>query len=627
MTLSKRDLLLKTLAESACDSELCIACSAAEELNGYSETNVIVSDGKIQINDLATKSKLIAEHHYNLLEKGDELSFFKKAEKLLSSTRKNEDLTVVENFVFLGSRYIDIFSSAKAYILDEGDIFLIFQILEKGMNLNFPYNPQNFVDFFILAYGKVKNDLMTNYYIKKLCDFIFNDEEVCKKIHSAYKGTRNELLIPIYNNIVIKFFKKNSWMKENIIDEVKHNPDTNHNSIYLLGRILLEEGIHFGEEIRLLTECSTSNSEEQRSFAFNALALHLGLSDDVDAAFKQALTQKNTQAILAIAYKLSSDWSNFISHPDFSLWLGSLAYIPPGLTGAEDWRDDIFSQNISSQYSLISSSLEKCFLFYKKQNATFEIEKIFSSTLHEFVKINFFPTQLLLWLNSKEFPMLAIDIIRFSSVHKIQYPEFELDKFNITNPDNLLFLCRRILGYAYEVDFLLHALFSMARLYKETTLLDIIFQSIDIVAFDYPSQTEQAAKKLHDEFPDTDLAEMIKALLTKMNNYFKALHTLPWIGELCPTQSEEMLFQKERHKSISQEIQVAHKQSILGELVSSVPIKAGKAFFSYRDGFPDASVPFVSLESTLSLPRSLLIDPVQYELQRFRFRLQTRSEE
>lgn len=97
---------------------------------------------------------------------------------------------------------------------------------------------------------------------------------------------------------------------------------------------------------------------------------------------------------------------------------------------------------------------------------------------------------------------------------------------------------------------------------------------------------------------------------------------MPTINELQPSRSEENVFHIEQNKNMSRHFQAAKKQSVILSVASTVTLKAGKAFFSCRDDLPDKPTPLTPIETSFTLPRSILLDPVKYEFDRLVFRLQ-----
>jgi hypothetical protein len=629
MSTSAKELIQTIVVRSLDTSELLfpISYEEMEILDGYVTDDVSIADGKIHLKNLSIKSKIIAEYYYRTIGEDKDLNFFEKARWLYCEMREYKQLEIVEEYISIGSQDIDIFQNAKRYAQNYNDIFTLLQILILGMNKIVAYQYASFIDFFIFAHERIKNDLTAGRYIKSLCEFLFKNKENCLRAYREYFETKNELLIPLYNSIVLHLFKSQPYMKNKIIDEIKSNDNVDANSLYLLGRILIEEEIHSGVEIDILiAACTEKKSEDQRSAAFNALALHLGKSQEVDKFFKQELINRNIQAIVALAYILYFNLSDFTEHPDFELWLESLAYVPSEMKGAEKWRDSIYSQTLVTHYSITIQSIERCIYFYTDKNESIDITKKFHLTIHEFSNHPYFGTQLLIWINNKTYILAktARDIIQSISTQKIPFNSFEISNLHIVHVDDVLFLCRRILGYVSEHQFLFSALCSLANFYKDDShCLNIISQSLDIVAFDYPPQARKALAKICDDSPETNLAEQAKILLDKMEIYFNALHVLPIVPELYPLRAEKILFQKERHKHISRLMREAQKQSILGQISSSVSLKAGKAFFSFRGDSPDSPTSLGTFETSFILPRSLVFDPVQYELQRLTFREQT----
>ena len=365
------------------------------KIEKYEDEGISVSEGGLFLRDLALKSKIIAEYHYNSLDPNSEVDFFEKAKELMAATHSFKKLSIIEEFIFLGSSQRDIFISAKKYLENNENNFVVFEILhifDRAMSKQFSYSIESFIIFFVFAYEKIETDLATRHYITKFCDFLFANEQNCLRIYLSCVHSDNKFITPIYNNIVLRFYQKYGYMKNDLLKKIQRDENINQNTIYLLGRILFDEKVHTGTEIELLKKCAKKGSDDQKLSAFSTLVLHLGKSQDIDSFFKHEIANKNTQAIFALGHKLSFEWAEFVSHPDFILWTKSLAYIPVGMKGAEKHRDFFFSEALSSYYEIIIQSLELCFSFYSEQNVRVDIEMLFTSTLSELVKDDFFST-------------------------------------------------------------------------------------------------------------------------------------------------------------------------------------------------------------------------------------------
>ena len=611
------------------NEELCfpITHEVMENLADYQTEGITISEGMLCFKNLATKSQKIAAYYYNSLPDNNEISFFNKAIELQSESSEYDALSVVEEYISLGSASRDIFLAAKIYLESNEENFAIFRILHvlaQAMNKQFSYNSETFLDFFIFVYEKIEMDLATSNYIAKFSNFLFTNEQHCLEIYSLCSKSSNRFLAPIYNNIVMKFYKKFTYMKIELCNSLQKDLSVSPNKIYLYGQVLLEDKIHTGSEITNLLTLAENGSDDQKHSAFSALVLHLGKSQEIDRIFTEKVLNKNIWSIISLVRKLSSSWSNFISHPNFTVWFQSTAHIPAGMKGVEESRDFLFSEVISENYALVVSCIELCIHFYEEHNKPFNIEELFPSTLRELIKNDQFGTQLLLWFNRKQHNIahISAEIISFSSINKCTFSNFDIDILHIKDPEDLLSLCRGILGYVTEVDFLLPVFTALACFYKDSSLLYIVTQCIEITAFDYPPQAMQALEYFQNNYPGTKLDEKANAIKANINNYFDSLKKLPKINELHPSRSEENVFHIEQNKNMSRHFQAAQKQSVILSVASTVTLKAGKAFFSCRDELPDKPTPLTPIETFFTLPRSILLDPVKYEFDRLVFRLQ-----
>jgi len=94
----------------------------------------------------------------------------------------------------------------------------------------------------------------------------------------------------------------------------------------------------------------------------------------------------------------------------------------------------------------------------------------------------------------------------------------------------------------------------------------------------------------------------------------QALDALPRMTELRPPPTLQRQFSKARAKQINKAMMAERKKSIIRQIVSEVPLKAGIGWFSFRDGAYTEPSYLKSISHSVELPRRATLDTVGAEL-------------
>lgn len=197
-------------------------------------------------------------------------------------------------------------------------------------------------------------------------------------------------------------------------------------------------------------------------------------------------------------------------------------------------------------------------------------------------------------------------------------PREMLDAFA---PGELKLLARRILGNVARDDHQVAMVWSMTKTQSAETRVYPIVRSamVEFVGYNYPVATKshlEAAKNVG--APDS-LVELSEAILHDIEKYYSALNQLPQIDELKPSAQARNLYQKAQRKAMNRAFEEANKNSLLRQIATTIPLKAGKSSFSMRNGEPGEKMRLSSMSHSVAMPRVESIDPIGSAMQRFNF--------
>lgn len=193
----------------------------------------------------------------------------------------------------------------------------------------------------------------------------------------------------------------------------------------------------------------------------------------------------------------------------------------------------------------------------------------------------------------------------------------------------LLLLVRRILANVFRAEQLVSMLWSFAESEdaerRTFPLLRGAFS--EVVSYEYPSYVGEFLEAAHKELPQSPKKQLAEQLIQAQKKKFDALDALPTTEELRPTDDDWLRFKKIRRRSMARAMDEASKGSIIQQIATKIPLKAGRSSFSMRGGRVGEKIQLSSHSHSMLLPRSELIDPVGSAMRRFGFQMVKAGEE
>ncbi len=149
---------------------------------------------------------------------------------------------------------------------------------------------------------------------------------------------------------------------------------------------------------------------------------------------------------------------------------------------------------------------------------------------------------------------------------------------------------------------------------------------IDEIGEDYPESTIDILKKAKDNLTEPDWINFYSFIVDEIEGHLKSLETLPNLVELRPSPSLQRKFALAREKQMNNATEEAQKKSIIRQLATEIPIKAGHAWFSFREGSYTNSSYMQSFSHSVTLPRRHVLDSVGYDISHLFMRLAKRED-
>jgi hypothetical protein len=144
---------------------------------------------------------------------------------------------------------------------------------------------------------------------------------------------------------------------------------------------------------------------------------------------------------------------------------------------------------------------------------------------------------------------------------------------------------------------------------------------------DYPDSTITTLEKATNSTTDPDWQSYYSGAKEAIKDRIDELDALPRLAELRPPPHLVRQFAKARAEQMRNSAEEAQKGSIIRQIATEIPIKAGHGWFSFREGSYTDTHHMQSFSQSVSLPRRHILDEVGYDTFLLGLRLVKRGEE
>ena len=384
------------------------------------------------------------------------------------------------------------------------------------------------------------------------------------------------------------------------------------------------------ESVSMVLQDAESEIDLLRSTAAGATLKTDAFVDELTKLGRSA----DQESLPAIAHAVWANLDDIKIKSYFPSWLRYLCKLPVESKDIIEQFDHVLSRLLSdaSHQDLVLSCLAKWITVNGRGGPHDDsLSEYFQMSTIELARHPILLSRLITdWLltDNRKLPSAAAGLLRYLNIHGLDKPELSVEKLDSLQPSELLFLARRLLGFVFYEDHLLSLSMSFFKTREAPTRTFPILHAllVDEVGYDYPSSTIEAldaANAIEERLEfKAFYSDTIQALRSRMT----ALDDLPRLTELRPSPTLQRQFAKARAKQMSKGMMSERKKSILRQIVTEVPIKAGIGWFSFRDGaFTEPSY-LKSISHSVELPRRHTLDTVGSELRLWSMSQATRDD-
>jgi len=533
----------------------------------------------------------------------------------------------------------DIFSiAANAIQVKSMDVFDILH----GIKAALPYlNNLVIEEVFKLCaaqYEKTRNDLFAGMIFSELEKYFVRQPQTARATHLFFRGNIAEETASLHSAAIIALAKSSPEEAVRLLleDAESQSVILKSAALWAMGR-LLASSLVTSDSIPSVSSTiithMTDAVEQVRLSAIHAAAQAVPFMDEFDASLISLGEAGDQHALSASANALFMNTAEMKRKVNFGDWLCLLRKVLPSSKGVLDNFDHVLGQMIADpeQQQLVIS----CLTEWVEENAKDvprdkSAAELFDGTIGEIANRPELLSQVITdWFlsDARQLAAAAAGLLSFLWVRKFRDVEFSSSRLDGLEQGDLIFLARRMLGFVTSEEHLLSLTMSLLKTRDAPQRTFGIVHSllIDEIGRDYPSTTIEILEAAKSSATDASLSSLYSSAIKAINDRINTLDALPRLTELRSPPRLQRQFSGAHAKQMEAASEDAKKYSIIRQIATEIPIKAGIGSFSFHEGNLTEPTHFHSVSTSISLPRRYATDTVGYEINGMMFRLANRD--
>ena len=265
---------------------------------------------------------------------------------------------------------------------------------------------------------------------------------------------------------------------------------------------------------------------------------------------------------------------------------------------------------------------------YQKCNISFfEIWHSLCSSL-DFEKQSFILYTKFFLKDNFDYHKAASEIIHGLEIHKNHTFHFDKDVIEKSSKDDIIFLCRKLLGHIYDIKTLCELFDSILQIkVNDETITNIIINVIFRLASEYRFPVLKYFKERLFSVEDDSIKKVYNEIIPRLEKICKIKDTEKQFPELVATYEQRAAVTKKRNEDNKELIKNANSKSIVMNLCKPVTILYGQGFcYNIDDKTESKSTNFAKFEESFYLSKKDIFCPVHSEMERFFFRIAKRGD-
>lgn len=601
-----------------------------------------IDDKTVRFTSLEARNRCVASYTFEINKTAfadDPQKWLEAAHELLRHEIGKAD-SAAGRLLALVHEVDDIFAiAANAVETESVRVFDVLYVLKAAL----PYlNKLAVEELFRLCaaqHDETKNDLCGGMLFNELEKYFIRHPDSARATHLFFREHIAENTTGLYTAAILAVAKSTSGDATSLALEDTKSNDTilRSSAIWALGQLLVSSLVakdSIPSVSSTIIGHMSDSVERVRLSAISAAAQSLSVTDAFDASLLSLGEAGDQYALGVIANALFMHTATMKQNTNFSNWVGLLPKVLPSSKGVLDSFDYVLQQLLvdSVHQQLAITSLSAWVEEHAKDIPRDKsVAELFDVTVSKIASRPELLSQIVTdWFlsDSGQFAAAAAGLLSHLWVRQFRDVAFSTPRLDGLENRELVFLARRMLGFVTSEEHLLSLTMSLLKTKEAQQRTFGLVHSllVDELGIDYPSSTLEMLESAKTTTIDAGLLSLYSSAISAIDDRIRKLDALPRLAELRPPSGLQRKFSRAHAKQMEAASEDAKKHSIMRQIATEIPIKAGLGSFSFREGNFTEPTHFHSISTSFSLPRRHAFDTVGYEIRGLMFRLAKRGD-
>jgi len=604
----------------------------------------IISAGKLTFTTLADRNQILARYFCEkYFSNGaiDRETLFSVALGLWTKEIGRTDFASGRLLVDV-SQYVDILHLATEHITAGTNCFDVLHVIESMLVHAQNIRIESLIELARAQHIGTKGDLFASMLYRSLDNWLTTRPQVARAIWECMTDSTDEVAANLLGTSLIGLSRSNPSESVTLTVGATESTQTFRKRIghWLCGSLLQQSNLSAQdrstlEQIVLNGIYDADIDIRKESVRAATGALHL--STVFDNALLELAQKEEQDTLVAIGNALFLKSSELQKQGRFFSWLPMLIAVPPTGTRSMDGLDFVLSNVLKNDPANRPIVIEFLTSWTFRHSGETPSEKAFVQCFDQCMyKLAEQPDVLASvitdWLTSdaRQLAGAVAGILSELEVHRCQGVHLDPGKLSVMNAEELMFLARRILGFAHSPQQLLSLSLSMLNVDTDTLLKTIPLLRtliVDEIGYDYPGTTIKALIAAAASESRQNVKAEIDGWRKSIESIQDELTQLPRLNELRPPSQLQRQFSLARSRQMAKAQKVASRGSIIRHIATEIPLKAGRGWFNHMHGQYGEPSSLKSFEYSIELPRREVLDPIGNAIRGFHLRTARKNSE
>jgi len=613
---------------------------AQEEIReGY-----VISAGQLTFNSLADRNQALAEHliarHFSE-EVAERDVLFSLAHWLWVKEIGRTDFAS-GRLLAEGSKHSDILHLAAEHIADGARCFDVLHVIDAMLIHAQDCQIESIVELAHAQHEATKGDLMGGLLYSALDRWLTPRQQPARALYTTLANATDEVAANLLGTAIVGLSHSCPSEAVALLIETLESElaPRRRIGISIAGRLLQQSNISAPNRTKLEQVIFKGFDDPDggiRREAVRAAASAIHLADTFDNALIEAAKTEDQDTLAEIENALFMKSSELQEQSRFLIWLPLLHAVAPSSRRTIDDLDYVLSTVLESDAEHRSEVVGFLTEWTLRHSGSSPVEETFAQSFHQCLyklaeQPDILASIITEWLSheARQLAAAAAGMLAEFAVSRFHAVHFDPEKLGSMDTDELLFLARRMLGFVHDPQQLLSLSLSMLNvnedaLRKTMPLLRTLI--VDEIGYDYPGTTMEALTTAATLDARADVQHALEEWRQFIESEQKVLDELPRLDELRPPSQLQRQFALARGKQMERARENASQKSIVRQLATEIPLKAGRGCFNHVHGEYSEPSQLSSFSYSMELPRREILDPVGNAIRGFNLRTTKKNTE